>query len=250
MNALGFVSRTTRTACGHISRESRWPRCFPPREKGWQGGPPETSETRPSWTRKSISRTSPSASGQFETYAVPRAWLSRIVSQQYLSHSTTVSGTKPARLTPKPRPPAPANNSMDCTIGFPPKTRPACSLNVLYARFRIPIQPVCASPFSEAFDNSSRLAHGSFEASAPKNLGEILANAPVCRQNRGVYAKNNRERKLPSCGAGTPNLGFLGGRADEAGSDSPCHESYGGQSFLAGYPCSESDPCARYVLPG
>ena len=42
-----------RTACGNIFRLSCCPRCLPPRENGWQGGPPATNCTLPECCVKS-----------------------------------------------------------------------------------------------------------------------------------------------------------------------------------------------------
>lgn len=84
---------------------------FPPMENGWHGGPPASKSTSSVMDDQSNVRTSPSYNGQSATRGKLFFWFSRIVSHAHLSHSTTASGLKPARLTPIASPPAPAYSS-------------------------------------------------------------------------------------------------------------------------------------------
>jgi len=192
-NARGVVSRMTRTACGNMFRASLSPACLPPIENGWQGGPPATTSSLPAHFLKSTSRTSRCITGQFAINSHPRFWFSRILAHESRSHSMTASCSKPSKLAPKARPPAPANSSMHFMF---------CSENdahfypvVQDQQARIPRLRAPSNQQRASLGSLRRHAGDSREAWASKNRGVSSATGSECKACGD--AKNNHARKSP-----------------------------------------------------
>ncbi len=142
-NARGRKILAASAMAGNIFRRSANPLCFPPRENGWHGGPPARRSKSPRTCEKSNCCTSHWCKDHPATGGTPRRWFSRMVSQQFWSHSTTAAWENPASATPRARPPAPANNSIAVMAEAPQEGLNSCCQFVHVAQFTLPNDQEC-----------------------------------------------------------------------------------------------------------